>query len=255
LQSFKSKLKLVLKENANEYWECLKKFTQAKLTKAELDTYARAVLHSDENVALHNLFIKSIFNNAYCPYGPPLPPTPTATNSSSILEMKTWVGVVNNKKKKKDKKDKKKRGREMERLDDRKKHRTEAILYGNRADFNPFNSQLHTKMLSSPQLTSLRNKMHTIATEKGLHHVSNESVAAVMTATEEFIKRLLSLLKVQQRAESSGNINSSNHVQATSIHVDASLVMPSDVHHAIVLRPYLLGEDFSVNLERISLLL
>ena len=49
LLSFKTKLRLVLKENASEYWECLKKFTQAKLTKKELDTYARSVLVTDEN--------------------------------------------------------------------------------------------------------------------------------------------------------------------------------------------------------------
>jgi hypothetical protein len=132
------------------------------------------------SVALHNLFIKSIINNAYCPYGPPLPPTPTSSIPPPIVaDMKALSS-----KKKKDKKDKKKRPREVDKPDERKKSRTESILHGSRADFNPFNTELHTKMLSSPHLAALRTKMHRIATEKGLHHVSNESVALMMTAIE-----------------------------------------------------------------------
>jgi hypothetical protein len=49
LQAFKQKLKVVLKENNKEYWDCLRRFCQAKLTKSELDTYARSVLGSEEN--------------------------------------------------------------------------------------------------------------------------------------------------------------------------------------------------------------
>jgi hypothetical protein len=42
-------MKLILKENDGRYWEMLKKFSQAKLTKRELDQMARQMLGSDEN--------------------------------------------------------------------------------------------------------------------------------------------------------------------------------------------------------------
>lgn len=279
LQSFKSKLKLVLKDNSNEYWECLKKFTQAKLTKQELDNYARSVLVTDDNgtpffdpelaqVALHNLFIKSIFNNAYCPYGPPLP-NPSTPTSATNVDIKSWPNASAASKKKKEKKEKKKkRSREAEKPEDRKRSRTEAILYGNRADFSSFNNQLHTKMLNSPSLVALRAKMHKMATEKGLNHVSNETVALVMTATEvwvslswsnvlqEFLKRLLAFTRVQNKPQPPLR---SIHPPSTSppprLHSEIKLITPEDIHHAVVTRPYLLGEDYSVNLEKISMLI
>lgn len=47
--SFKAKMKLILKENDAKYWDMIKKYAQARLTKSELDSYARSVLGSEEN--------------------------------------------------------------------------------------------------------------------------------------------------------------------------------------------------------------
>lgn len=57
LISFKSKLKLVLKDKATEYWDLLRKFTRAQLTKRELDAYARNILVTDENSNIMFLLI------------------------------------------------------------------------------------------------------------------------------------------------------------------------------------------------------
>jgi hypothetical protein len=49
LISFKHKLKILWKENANTYFSLLKKYMQAKLSKKELDSAVRVLLVTDEN--------------------------------------------------------------------------------------------------------------------------------------------------------------------------------------------------------------
>lgn len=48
LQSLKYKMNIVLKENARQYWDLLRKFMQAKLSKRELDLTASKILASPE---------------------------------------------------------------------------------------------------------------------------------------------------------------------------------------------------------------
>jgi len=122
-------------------------------------------------------------------------------------------------------------------------------------------------MLTSPQLVALRNRMHRIATEKGLHHVSNETVAIMMTAIEEYLKRLLTCTQLGvhgHKPQSTQSIQPTQSIQSTIqsttqstpiLHSESQLITAQDIHHTITTRPYLLGEDLSVNLERISMLL
>jgi len=254
LLSFKSKLKLVLKENANDYWECLKKFTQAKLTKKELDTYARSVLVSEENVALHNLFIKSIFNNANCSHGPPLPPTQT-TNNPSMVDVNS-ISAANkrrtNTNRDRDPKRRRINQEELQRENERRRDRPDTTVYGNRSEISAL-SQSQARV-TSPELLALRKKLHRIASEKGINHVSNETVTAMMSAAELFLKRIFSFTQVEPKPfDSTRTIHPQEFID--SLNSDL-IVTAEDMHHLVVTRPYLLGEDLSVNfLEKVSMLL
>lgn len=126
---------------------------------------------------LHNLFIKSIVNNAFCPNsGPPivLPSTP------QVVNVKSWADA--NSKKKKEKKEKQKRGRDVD--PKLKPEDTKRTKYDKSPSAISTGNTFVTLLLSSTQLTPLRNKMHRIANENGLKHVSNESVALMMAALE-----------------------------------------------------------------------
>lgn len=58
LQTFKTKLQLVLKENSAQYWDCMRKFAQAKLTKSELDTIAKSILVTDEHSKWRTVYVR-----------------------------------------------------------------------------------------------------------------------------------------------------------------------------------------------------
>eukprot|EP01137_Pigoraptor_chileana_P015162 Opistho-2@70763 len=66
----KNRLNGVLGDHSASYWESLRNFTRARLTKGELDKRAKACL-GDSNVSLHNEFIRAILVNAQSTQPPP----------------------------------------------------------------------------------------------------------------------------------------------------------------------------------------
>jgi len=217
LMTFKTKLKLAMKDNASwtSYWDALRKFMQAKLTKKELDTYARSVLITDENVGLHNLFIKSIVNNACCGYGPAPPLHYSSTSQTSLSKLKT-AGPI------------KRKGRI-------------ASLYGRRPVFN-------TRSLQTPEKLALRNRMTMIALENGISHVPNEAVLLMMDAIEQHLKTIMMHIRIQKRPQDK---NLSVHPQNEKQELEERKVITTlDFLHAIDERPYLLGDNLAVARER-----
>jgi len=267
LLSFKAKMRCILKDNDARYWEMLKKFSQAKLTKRELDEMAKQLLGSDDNLIFHNLLIKSIVNNAYCSYGPPaIPPS---------LDKKGLV--VNQKKAKKEKKLLKPKSGKPDLATPTKKgielapitsttstttttqtpvsqtplQQSAAIQLPvvtvpgcliNRPEFN-----MH--ILNSPDLLLLRNRMHRTAAEKGLSHVSNESVLAMMSAVEQYLKQILQNVRAEER------IQPPSYPSASPPPAPIKLITAEDLLQAVEIRPKVMGEDLSINLERIGLTL
>lgn len=61
LQSLRYKLNLALKENAGQYWDLMKRFTQAKLSKRELDIAASKILVTPEHSKAYFMVILNHF--------------------------------------------------------------------------------------------------------------------------------------------------------------------------------------------------
>eukprot|EP01136_Pigoraptor_vietnamica_P040519 Opistho-1_new@12515 len=66
----KNRLNGVLGDHSATYWESLRSFTKARLSKGELDRRAKECL-GDGNVSLHNEFIRAILVNAQSTQPPP----------------------------------------------------------------------------------------------------------------------------------------------------------------------------------------
>eukprot|EP01116_Phalansterium_solitarium_P007565 TRINITY_DN20304_c0_g1_i1.p1 TRINITY_DN20304_c0_g1~~TRINITY_DN20304_c0_g1_i1.p1 ORF type:complete len:266 (+),score=86.09 TRINITY_DN20304_c0_g1_i1:236-1033(+) len=252
LQSFKDKLKLVLNDNAASYWDCLKKFTQAKLTKKELDQYAQTILVTSENIALHNLFIQSILNNAMCALGPhtSVPPVAAAAQlpASPQLELeRSYAGDVSASglKKQKPAKRKKHGGRDGAVGQPAGVHRaaaaSEPLSVASKA-------VLTASIVHTPHLLALRNRMHVIASEHGASHVANEAVVCVAAALEAQLKQLLLHVRLQptlpppSAAAAAASATQQQHVQ---------VLTGADLLATIGAEPHLLGSTFSRNLERV----
>jgi len=80
------------------------------------------------------------------------------------------------------------------------------------------------------------------------------SQSLIDTLLQEFLKRLLSFTQVQRKPIPSLRTIHTPEL-APVVDTDVQLVTTEDIHHTIVTRPYLLGEDLSVNLEKVSMLL
>lgn len=282
LESFKQKLKIVLKENATIYWENLKKFAQSKLTKPELDEYAKAVLKTPENVSLHNLFVKSILNNAY---SNTLPPIPLESQKKIGLKRKSFSDI----------KDKNKRTQQKQKLSGLSKSTpltasstaptsdfTTAIAAPStttsaspaitttssasaKTETTPAtapesqmvprlhtqailqkgeSSSAHQQILQHPELLALRTRMYRVAAEVGLNHVSNECILMMMNALETFLLKIISNMKVSPAH--------CTPVQSPPNLPPIKIVDSSDLFQTIQSKPQLLGELMTLYLERIQ---
>jgi len=285
LSELKEHLGNILKENASQYWECLRKYTQAKLSKWELDSYARAVL-GEENVPLHNEFIKAILLNALV--GPPAGSELTKKTSPSKKDLipsspgealRTDLKSSPSKRKKKSHKSSSKANASLYSLKDRK--HLAGLLKRVKQDVNgligapptvtPRRPVVYNKILDptmhfvSPTFYSLKSKMLRAATDAGLTDVSNDSVTFMMKAVELHMKRILGKclpvvnsrkveLKSHQQTCAGGTFSSSIPQQTLNNNT-MNMITPWDLSLAVTTsHSSLLGANLSLGQERITML-
>lgn len=153
-------------------------------------------------VELHNLFIKSILNNAY--HGQAVPPIFTGGYSSAQFQKKNLYSSSNIKKHKKEKKKKKREKNKEEMTNSHLFSRSESSITHSKTNYlkshSPFrkNAVKHVIEISSfdptfasmlsPEYLSLRNRMCRVAAENGVYHVASESVSLMKNAIEVCLK-------------------------------------------------------------------
>jgi hypothetical protein len=77
-------------EKLRKYWDILKRYTQFKLSKFELDANAIGVLGA-ENVPLHNELIRGIFQNALLGlFAYPRSFQPHSLSPLSLVDLQYW---------------------------------------------------------------------------------------------------------------------------------------------------------------------
>jgi len=97
--------------------------------------------------------------------------------------------------------------------------------------------------------------MHVIANANGLSHVSSEAVTLMMSAVENYLSQILSNVKpaprVQPPVPTLQPPSLPMHQQTTA--TDPHIITLEDLLEAVQRKPQLMGEDFSVNQERLSM--
>jgi len=237
---------LSMRENNFElYWGYMKKYVQAKLSRKELEQFARKLLGED-NLYLHNLFIQALLTNARSSQLPELSQTytrptdkkkPIAANGSNYASSSN----VNSNKKQ---------------PNANKKNRvvppgsSSKISHLQRSQDKvgqpPLRSSkgISQKKVPSaapplgPEYNVLRAKLQKIATEAGLSGITQDAIQLMMQATETYIKQILINTKPVPR--------SATKPRGLSI---------NDFYRTAVLHPSLLGEDFLLHQEHLSLTL
>ncbi|KAL6040383.1 Transcriptional adapter 1, variant 2 [Balamuthia mandrillaris] len=168
----KKALSLSLGDKAPEYWKHLKAYTQARLTKWELDCLVFSLLGEDK-VKLHNNFIKAIIRNAYTPR--PVKPLP-------ISRKRPPMGLTASPPSK----------RTKTRAAPKEPFIRNPLLRTHRVTSrHPVRTLTPTDYLrlandcgGLPSLLALRNRIYKTALEHGLSEVSSECVTLMMHALE-----------------------------------------------------------------------
>lgn len=128
--------------------------------------------------------MKAVLNNAYCTYGPP----PILVTDP---QKKMPIPIMTPKKKPEKKKGRLRDAASMSSSGLTAAKKTEktateiAQMYATSVTGNLLNRpELNHRIIDSPELLTLRNRMHRTATERGLNHVTNDSVIFMMKAVE-----------------------------------------------------------------------
>eukprot|EP01112_Ceratiomyxa_fruticulosa_P014814 TRINITY_DN428_c0_g1_i2.p1 TRINITY_DN428_c0_g1~~TRINITY_DN428_c0_g1_i2.p1 ORF type:complete len:332 (-),score=79.57 TRINITY_DN428_c0_g1_i2:426-1421(-) len=199
VKQLKDRLFAALKENATQYWATLKRFLLAKLSKKELETYARQVL-GDENLWLHNAFLRSILFNARHAAPPPTlplalqtprpPPKPrkrlSVISSPPSIPLSGPLSSIEPKQKQKVK-----RKNESSRPVPKPDKKAKTIDKNKKSANAPFSHKPGVFPLSTPDLVTLRGRMVKICTESGLRGLADDAVTLMMLALEQHIKDIL----------------------------------------------------------------
>ncbi|KAL6049132.1 Transcriptional adapter 1 [Balamuthia mandrillaris] len=255
----KKTLSLSLGDKAPEYWKHLKAYTQARLTKWELDCLVFSLLGEDKGIGcpsfyvplrfsscnttllfflvkLHNNFIKAIIRNAYTPR--PLKPLP-------ISRKRPPMGLTASPPSK----------RTKTRAAPKEPFIRNPLLRTHRVTSrHPVRTLTPTDYLrlandcgGLPSLLALRNRIYKTALEHGLSEVSGECVTLMMHALEHHIKDVLEIACQRKGGPMSGSPSG----RRSGRHRTLAL---RDLMAAIQTTPRVLGEDLPVNQERILLM-
>jgi len=234
LAELKDRLSAVLRENKDEYWSCLRAYTQAKLTKPEFDHVASSLL--GENVSLHNTFIKAILSNAYNAVS-----TSTSQGYHHASRRRPPFDVSPVQLKKKPRMGA--RADQAAQVPVRQRHRVTA-----RPPERPPNDhypRFPHEFGGSFTLWALRNRMFKTAHDAGLNNVSPDAVALMMHALEYHLKNVVANVLQVPRAKRTRTFTYISEPHAIS---------PRNLLTTMQTKPYLLGEDLPVNQERILLM-
>eukprot|EP00026_Physarum_polycephalum_P014901 Phypoly_transcript_15467.p1 GENE.Phypoly_transcript_15467~~Phypoly_transcript_15467.p1 ORF type:complete len:233 (+),score=33.73 Phypoly_transcript_15467:196-894(+) len=220
LSIMKNRLQVVMKDNFIPYWENLRKYVQSRLSKRELDQVARKLL-GESNLYLHNIFIQAILSNARSAHLPEViykkpVPNPRVKTAGNI------------------------RGK----VDKKPPQIRKRIL--------PV-----TVPLLGPEYNVLCARLQKIAIESGLSGITQDAIQFMMLAIEVYIKQMCKNAKPLPRHSSGltqALLPSSSSLSSSS----SSLTLPSsltlnDLYKTTILHPSLLGEDFLLHQERLSL--
>jgi len=199
LFEIKNSLQAALGDNADLYWNSLRNFTLAKLTKSEFDSNARAALGED-NIPLHNYLIAAILHNAHCSQ---LPPNYQAhATNGHINKPKNSVS--------------RKRKQPPEVIQSKKPIKLTKTTIQEETPIVTMKElpQIHVvekdvelcrDTLELPNLLTLKKRMYKIAMELGLSAVSEDCVALMMHSVEVHLKGILSkcmsIMRCRQRSE------------------------------------------------------
>jgi hypothetical protein len=295
LASIKNRLQAVLKDKGNTYWQYLRKYVQAKLSKKELDYYARSLLGED-NIWLHNTFIRSILINARCPF----PPVIAQTTTKSLKKKqppKESVAVSTSQSPAKKPPSKKKAATTTT-----QRQPAAGTKAASKSATDKTKQQVKRLVPAKevplqPEYLVLRQRMQRIVTEAGLKGLTNDAIRCMMLAIEQYIKRVVGSSKPHYRPHpaapshqqppysnmfpstvpplsssqpnpaanttttataptsalnNSLTLSSSGYISRT---VTNSVLTLQDLYQTVQVHPYLLGEDFLINQERIALAL
>lgn len=236
----KNRLQRVLAEKSTTYWQVLRKFIQAKLTKHEFDEFARVSL-GPNHLYLHNTFILSIISNANCSNPPSLVHSPAGqvksqSNRAVHATMATTVGKPRRAKPERSVTDSPSLVQRV-RSSSGVIRLQSTVPNGRRSTAGRLQEE-ELELLGAPQLLALRRKMVQVAETATLPRVSNDAVRFMMTALQHHMREVMS-----------------SFCPHIGPHADAredgkAVVTTRDVVAALEVNPSILGEDLAINRER-----
>ncbi|KAF2075451.1 hypothetical protein CYY_003232 [Polysphondylium violaceum] len=202
LVPLKKQLELVLKENSEAYWDWIRKFFAAKLSKIELDYYVKLYI-SENNLHLHNSFFKAILQNAlYAKTPPPInQENRLKRKSSSSSSSKTKDKSSSSSSKKADKKKEateKGKAPPSKKLRPNKKPSSSSNLAQPLSASTAAATTVKSKHLYpkysfyASEVKSLKSRMESIVEEQGLTGISKQSIIYMKFAIEQYLSNILS---------------------------------------------------------------
>eukprot|EP00011_Vannellida_sp_DIVA3-517-6-12_P003905 CAMPEP_0114625702 /NCGR_PEP_ID=MMETSP0168-20121206/11403_1 /TAXON_ID=95228 ORGANISM="Vannella sp., Strain DIVA3 517/6/12" /NCGR_SAMPLE_ID=MMETSP0168 /ASSEMBLY_ACC=CAM_ASM_000044 /LENGTH=274 /DNA_ID=CAMNT_0001836985 /DNA_START=124 /DNA_END=944 /DNA_ORIENTATION=+ len=245
LGTLKDRLQRVLGDKSAAYWQVLRKFIQAKLTKHEFDEFARVSL-GPRHLYLHNTFILSIISNAHCTIPPNVvhgqggslqirharavehgkpspggksrrykPERPAIDSPSHVQRMRSSNGVI----------------------------RLQNTAASGRTAIAGRLLEEELELLGAPQLLALRRKMIQVAESAAVPRVSNDAVRFMMNALQHHLREVMSSCCPYIGPPAGNRVG------------NTVVVTARDVVAALEVNPSVLGEDLAINRERALLTL
>eukprot|EP00011_Vannellida_sp_DIVA3-517-6-12_P002019 CAMPEP_0114637114 /NCGR_PEP_ID=MMETSP0168-20121206/17327_1 /TAXON_ID=95228 ORGANISM="Vannella sp., Strain DIVA3 517/6/12" /NCGR_SAMPLE_ID=MMETSP0168 /ASSEMBLY_ACC=CAM_ASM_000044 /LENGTH=298 /DNA_ID=CAMNT_0001848833 /DNA_START=101 /DNA_END=993 /DNA_ORIENTATION=- len=269
LGTLKDRLQRVLGDKSAAYWQVLRKFIQAKLTKHEFDEFARVSL-GPRHLYLHNTFILSIISNAHCT----IPPNVVHGQGGS-LQIRHARAVEHGKPSPGGKSRRYKPERpaidspsHVQRMRVRgmqQKPRYSMPSLASDTDDVPQSSngvirlqntaasgrtaiagrllEEELELLGAPQLLALRRKMIQVAESAAVPRVSNDAVRFMMNALQHHLREVMSSCCPYIGPPAGNRVG------------NTVVVTARDVVAALEVNPSVLGEDLAINRERALLTL
>jgi len=259
------------KDNFTSYWEQLRKYVQAKLSKKELEHFVRNLL-GDEHLYLHNLFIQAILTNARSPHLPDLPPHPPSYprpekkkhhhhhKASSLTHSSTSSATTpyaNSKK-------------PLSANNNIKKKVPVSLSSGSVGGLKgsghlqrgsdksgtvkkPGGTKKTSGLpLLGPEYNVLRARLQKIATEAGLSGITQDAIQFMMVATETYVKQIMQNTKTVPRPQNQLLLQLQQQQQQPQ---QQQILSINDLYRTTILHPSLLSEDFLLHQEHLSLAL
>ncbi|EKX32941.1 hypothetical protein GUITHDRAFT_166583 [Guillardia theta CCMP2712] len=242
-------------EKMRSYWDIVRRFTQFRLSKEELDVSAREVLGPD-NVSLHNNLIRAIFQNAVvgtvnppevevvpAPFPDDSEPTrpnkkskkkghAVATGQANALGAQGKLSILQ-------RRDVERPSHETIWLNAHETHRTQWKICDG--------ADLYDESLELPSIVDVRNALKRRCQECNLTF-EQDTVECLHVSLERYMKNMISTLstisKLRRGVCKHEADKEDNWITIT----------PSDLLTAFNLEPQLLGNDWSLNAERITII-